>query len=156
MLGERPDNRLSMGSSAKSIMIVTAAVIVDGDRLLIAQRKPDATMGAGLWEFPGGKLEFLETPEAGLTREIHEELSLEIEVGPIADTASHVFTKAGAPAQLVLLIYWCKLRGPDAFKLVDVADAKWISYADLGDYTFAEADRVFVAKLQAGLRAPKF
>jgi 8-oxo-dGTP diphosphatase len=59
------------------IVLVAAVALIDGDgRVLLAQR-PDGKTMAGLWEFPGGKVEPGETPEAALIRELHEELGIE-------------------------------------------------------------------------------
>src|SRR4051812_17953690 len=61
-------------------LLVTAAIIRDGDRILIAQRLPDSFIEPSLWEFPGGKVEFTEDPIDCLKREIIEELGIEITV----------------------------------------------------------------------------
>ncbi|MFZ0530970.1 MAG: NUDIX domain-containing protein [Propionicimonas sp.] len=68
-------------------MDVVAAVFTDGDLVLACRRKPGRD-GAGLWEFPGGKLADGEPPEAGLEREIWEELGVEIEVGDLLDRST--------------------------------------------------------------------
>lgn len=68
-------------------MQVVAAVIVDGPRVMIARKAPGKTH-AGLWEFPGGKVEMGESPEQALIREIREELDLEIAVGEHLVTVS--------------------------------------------------------------------
>lgn len=62
----------------KPILLVVAAALVDADNhVMIAQRPPGKPM-AGLWEFPGGKLNPGETPEAALRRELHEELAIDV------------------------------------------------------------------------------
>ena len=65
-------------SADRTVVDVVGAVIRDGDRVLLAQR-PEGKAQAGLWEFPGGKIEPGETPEETLARECREELALEIE-----------------------------------------------------------------------------
>ena len=65
-------------SADRTVVDVVGAVIRDGDRVLLAQR-PEGKAQAGLWEFPGGKIEPGETPEEALARECREELALEIE-----------------------------------------------------------------------------
>src|SRR3712207_4944430 len=86
-------------------IVVTAAIIFENakfenevaslkgetSRILIAKRLASSKVEAGKWEFPGGKLELFESPEACLAREIREELSLEIEVGELFDVVSHVY-----------------------------------------------------------------
>jgi 8-oxo-dGTP diphosphatase len=75
------------------LLLVAAAVLLDGDgRVLLAQR-PQGKNLAGLWEFPGGKIEVGERPEAALVRELHEELGIEVDkedMTPIA-FASHAY-----------------------------------------------------------------
>ena len=67
-----------------SVTPVAAAVVRRGERFLLAQRLPDRML-AGQWEFPGGKLEIGETPEAALQRELREELGIESRVGAVLD-----------------------------------------------------------------------
>lgn len=77
-----------MLSEPKLLFVVAAAMIDDGGRVLVQQRPPGKPM-AGLWEFPGGKVEPGELPEAALARELHEELGigldpLDLMPGPFA------------------------------------------------------------------------
>ena len=67
------------------------ALIVDGQgRLFLARRGPQARNERGLWEFPGGSVEFGETLQAALKREIGEEFGIEIEVGELLDVVDHI------------------------------------------------------------------
>lgn len=130
---------------------VTAAIILretpEGTRVLIARRKLDTSLEPGKWEFPGGKLESQEHPEACLAREIREELALEIEVGEIFDVASHLYETPQGPVHILLLCYWARASSAD-FKLVDVLDARWVSPSELGDFDYAAADVATVDKLR--------
>nr|WP_281501775.1 8-oxo-dGTP diphosphatase MutT [Aliiroseovarius sp. F20344] len=76
----RPDPRLhpdQRGLSVVKTVLVSAVALIDSDgRILLAQR-PEGKSMAGLWEFPGGKIEHGETPEAALVRELHEELGID-------------------------------------------------------------------------------
>lgn len=86
------------------VVTVAAAALVAGDgRVLLAQRPPGKSL-AGLWEFPGGKLEPGETPEAGLARELMEELG--ISAGPLQPISfvSHAY----ADFHLLMLLYLCR------------------------------------------------
>ena len=134
---------------------VTAAIIVretaNGTRVLVARRKLDTSLEPGKWEFPGGKLEPLESPETCLAREIQEELALEIKVGAIFDVASHVYESPSGPVHILLLCYLCALVGSPEFKLVDVADAAWVSIDELLTYDYAAADVATVGKLRSHL-----
>ncbi len=86
------------------ILLVVAAALIDADgRVLVAQRPIDKPLG-GLWEFPGGKLEPGETPEAALKRELREELAIEICCVTPAGFASHAYEAH----HLLLLLYLCR------------------------------------------------
>src|SRR5215207_4128730 len=76
---------------------VSAGLVFRDGKLLITQRHPDAHLG-GLWEFPGGKLECDETFEACLTRELREELGIEVIVRELMETVEHAY-----PEKRVLL-----------------------------------------------------
>ncbi|TCL71671.1 8-oxo-dGTP diphosphatase [Hydrogenispora ethanolica] len=85
-------------------LVVTAAVIVRDDRILMAQRRTGDREG-GKWEFPGGKVEFGEDPRAGLERELREELGIEVEVGAPLD----VVAVNRSDLQLILLYFGCRI-----------------------------------------------
>lgn len=125
-----------MASEKRGPLIVTAAVIRRRGKVLIAQRRADSAAGALKWEFPGGKLEFGETPEKCLAREIYEELNLKIKVGKFIGMSSHVYDKK---LHVVLLCYLCEHKSGE-LKLLEVNDAKWISPRDLSKFKFAAAD----------------
>ncbi len=93
-----------MTQPPSSLLLVVAAALIDADgRVLVAQRPADKPLG-GLWEFPGGKIEPGETPEAALKRELIEELGIEICCVSPAGFASHAY-----PDQhLILLLYLCR------------------------------------------------
>jgi 8-oxo-dGTP diphosphatase len=94
-----PDN-------AKSVILVVAAALVDPDgRVLIARRPPGKAM-AGLWEFPGGKIEAGETPERALIRELEEELGILVKEPCLAPFtfASHAY----AGFHLLMPLYLCR------------------------------------------------
>jgi len=87
-----------------ALVLVAAAALIDADgRVLVTQRPADKPMG-GLWEFPGGKLEPGETPEAALKRELREELALELCCVTPAGFADHAYPDF----HLVLLLYMCR------------------------------------------------
>jgi 8-oxo-dGTP diphosphatase len=122
-------------------IIVTAAIIKDNGRYLIAQRKKDSHLGLK-WEFPGGKLEVAEDPEKCLAREIKEELDITIEVIDIFEVVSHSYEQKN----ILLLCYMCKLMKGTP-KSVDCNDFKWVALSEMPKFDFAEADRPVVEKL---------
>ena len=97
-----------MSDGAKPTVLVTAVALIDGDgRILIAQRPPGKSL-AGLWEFPGGKVDPGETPEGALVRELREELGIEVEeacLGPFT-FASHSYEKFHLLMPLFLCRRW--------------------------------------------------
>jgi mutator protein MutT len=123
---------------------VSAGLVFRDGRLLITQRYPDAHLG-GLWEFPGGKRECNESFEACLTRELREELGIEVAVGDLVDTVEHEY-----PEKRVLLKFFrCEWRANEPRPLGCPAFA-WVAREDLGRYVFPAAD----ARLLERLRRP--
>lgn len=132
-------------SSKERPVLVTAALIRDKDRILIAQRKADSSVEPSKWEFPGGKVEYGEHPEDCLIREIREELDLEIEVESLFDVTSHVYPLASGRLHIVLLCYFCRTKSGELKKL-DVQDAIWVQPLQLREFTYAAADIPVVEK----------
>ena len=86
------------------IIHVVAAALVDGDGRVLLARRPEGKSLAGMWEFPGGKLEPGESPEAALVRELEEELGIAAE-----RLEPFTFVSFAYPAfHLVMLLYWCR------------------------------------------------
>src|SRR5438309_11818217 len=99
--------------------LVVAALIRDGGKVLVSQRRADQPMPL-LWEFPGGKVEPGEAPVAALAREIAEELGCAARIGRIEEVVFHAY----AEFDLYMLVYACTLDGePPA---VEVADLAWV------------------------------
>lgn len=122
---------------------VTAAIIVHDNRVLIARRGPGQKL-AGKWEFPGGKIEAGETPEACLVREIKEELGVEIEIDGFFGESIYRYEKG----EIRLLGYKAKLMSGD-IRVTVHSQIRWIGQDELGDYDYAPADLPFVEKLGA-------
>jgi len=89
-----------------SPFLVVAAALVDADGRVLLQRRPEGKPMAGLWEFPGGKVESAETPEAALIRELDEELGIRTHASCLAPA-----TFASAPVgdrHMLLMLYVCR------------------------------------------------
>jgi 8-oxo-dGTP diphosphatase len=115
-------------TKAHDLLLVVAAALVDPDgRVLVAQR-PDGKSMAGLWEFPGGKIEKAETPEAALIRELKEELGIAVKEPCLAPFtfASHTY---GA-FHLLMPLYICRRWDGDPRPLAHAA-IKWVRPRDL-------------------------
>jgi 8-oxo-dGTP diphosphatase len=85
---------------------VVAAALIDGHGRVLVQRRPAGKMMAGLWEFPGGKIEPGETPEAALARELHEELAILVDPARLVPAVFASEPLAGR--HLLLLLYICR------------------------------------------------
>jgi 8-oxo-dGTP diphosphatase len=123
---------------------VTAAVIEEGGRVLIARRKVADRFG-GRWEFPGGKLEPGEAPEAGLRRELREELGVETRIGAFLGA----FPFESSRLSIELLAYRVSIEHGE-LRLVDHDEIVWARPDDLPGYDFTEPDRPLLALLAAG------
>ena len=118
-------------------VLVSAVALIDAEgRVLLAQRPPGKSM-AGLWEFPGGKVEQGETPEAALVRELHEELGIETWNSCLAPLtfASHSYDEF----HLLMPLFACrKWQGiPQAREGQTLA---WARKTELRDYPMPPAD----------------
>ncbi|MDC3134271.1 8-oxo-dGTP diphosphatase MutT [Bacteroidota bacterium] len=113
---------------------VTAAIIRNNNKTLIARRGPNKHLG-GYWEFPGGKIENGETPEECLVREIKEELGVSINVIEFfMDNTHHYPNKS-----ILLKAYFCDLIS-GSFELTDHDKIEWIERSEFKDFKFAPAD----------------
>jgi len=122
--------------------LVTAALIRDEDKILIAQRGRRKRFG-WKWEFPGGKVRPDETPEDCLRREIKEELNLEIRVEKHFCTTHHQYPDFN----IELIAFWCSIVG-GKMKLVDHEQVLWVTVPEMNEYTFVEADLDVISALE--------
>lgn len=126
------------------ILLVVAVALVDADnRVLIAQR-PEGKALAGLWEFPGGKLEPGERPEAALIRELEEELGIVTQEPCLAPLtfASHAYEDF----HLLMPLYICR-RWQGFARAREHAALKWVAPRALRDHPMPPADEPLIATL---------
>ena len=130
------------------LVLVAACALIDADgRVLLAQRPPGKSM-AGLWEFPGGKVEPGETPEACLIRELREELGVDTHASCLAPLtfASHAYPDF----HLLMPLYVCRKWQGFAEPREGQALA-WARPQRLRDYPMPPADLPLIPHLQAWL-----
>ena len=129
----------------KPLLLVAAAALIDVDgRVLLAQR-PEGKAMAGLWEFPGGKIEPGETPEAALIRELDEELGINTVSSCLAPVAfaSHGYDDF----HLLLMLYACR-RWQGVVTPRENNDVIWVRPNRLRQYPMPPADEPLIAMLQ--------
>lgn len=133
-----------MSTGKKTVLVVASALVdVDG-RVLIAKRPPGRSL-AGLWEFPGGKVEAGETPEEALIRELREELGIEVQQPCLAPFtfASHAYETF----HLLMPLFICRKWGGEVSPR-EGQEIAWVRAARLGDYPMPPADVPLVAMLR--------
>ena len=122
------------------MLVVVAAVVERGDRVMLCQRLPDAHNGLK-WEFPGGKLEPGESPEAALARELKEELGIDVAVGRVRDAVFHRYPDR----DVLVLFYGCAIVAGTP-RTVQCNAVAWAAPGEMAGYDFAGADRAFVER----------
>lgn len=126
----------SLPPTMKAPIPVVAAVIQRKDLYLLAQRPPGKAL-AGKWEFPGGKVEAGETPEAALVREIREELGCEISVSSALPRFIHHYPTLSI--DMIPLLATLGEKSPEPHPHEHTA-LSWVSLEQLGEHDLAEAD----------------
>jgi 8-oxo-dGTP diphosphatase len=133
------------GAEPLPVVLVVAVALIDVDgRVLLAQRPPGKAM-AGLWEFPGGKVQTGETPEQALIRELNEELDIDVTEACLAPLtfASHRY----ATFHLLMPLYVCR-RWKGTITPREGQALKWVRAQQLAEYPMPPADKPLVAVLR--------
>jgi A/G-specific adenine glycosylase len=129
--------------------IVGAAVILNGrNQIMIAQRRPEGGMLAGLWEFPGGKIQEGETMPQCIARELKEEMGLTLEVGPELTVVHHAYTHF----TIALHAHFARILSGRP-RHIECAGHAWTTLDRIDQYAFSKADLKIIEALRA-LPAP--
>lgn len=132
--------------TAPFLLPVVAAALVDAEGRVLLQQRPEGKTLAGLWEFPGGKIEPGETPEAALIRELEEELAIAV---PQACLAPAAFASAGAGERHLLLLLYITRKWSGVPRALEAAALRWVRPADMHALPMPPADRPLIGLLDA-------
>jgi 8-oxo-dGTP diphosphatase len=130
---------------AKPMVLVAACALIDSDTRVLLARRPEGKKMAGLWEFPGGKVNPGETPEAALIRELNEELGIDVAEACLAPFAfaSHAYDNF----HLLMPLYLCR-RWKGFVQPKEGQALAWVRPAKLGEYDMPAADKPLVPLLR--------
>jgi 8-oxo-dGTP diphosphatase len=126
------------------VIEVAAGLLFRGGRLLISERKKGSHL-AGFWEFPGGKREPGESWQDCLSRELHEELSVHVQVGMKVSEAVHTY-----PEKVIHIAFFRCLLLKGEPQSAEGQNIRWVSRNELTNFSFPAADASLVATLIAG------
>jgi mutator protein MutT len=132
----------------RCVEVAIAVVFNDNGKLLICKRKADTVLG-GYWEFPGGKCNAAEPPADCAKREVEEETALHVRVRKALPIIEHEYPHA----RVRLHPFICR-HDSGTLELREVAEARWISPAELSDYRFPEANGTLLRAIISGEAAP--
>jgi 8-oxo-dGTP diphosphatase len=128
------------------LLSVSAVALVDRDGRVLVQKRPAGRSMAGLWEFPGGKCEDGETPEAALIRELKEELDIETHESCLAPAC--FASEALGDRHLLLLLYVCR-KWEGVIRPLVAPELKWVYPRELYSLDMPPADRPLIGLLDA-------
>ena len=123
--------------------LVVAALVREAGRALMSRRRPDQAM-PNLWEFPGGKVEPGEHPEAALIREVREELGCDVEIERIEEVVFHAYEEF----DLYMLVYASRITAGEP-RAIEVAEVAWVPAPALPALDLLPADYPLARKLAA-------
>ena len=133
-----------------TMLFVVAAALTNQAGEILLQRRPEGRQMAGLWEFPGGKVDAGESPESALVRELNEELGINVDPQKLQP-----MTFASEPLEernLLLLLYICREWQGEPQPL-DAPEIRWLHPSDMHKLPMPPADKPLVVALENLLKA---
>jgi 8-oxo-dGTP diphosphatase len=143
---QMPDREQEVAAASRMVRVAAAVLTDDCGRVLLARRRAGLHL-AGLWEFPGGKLENGESPEAALERELLEELHVRVAIHEHLGSSHHTYPGRDT----IELISYRGRIGSGTPAQTDHDAFAWVDPADLGQYELAPADAFLIPILQSDL-----
>lgn len=137
---------LGAGRKSRDLLLVVAAALIDGDGRVLVQQRPPGKPMAGLWEFPGGKIDPGETPEQALRRELNEELGLMIDQSCLAPA---VFASGALGDRHLILLLYVLRKWPGVPEPRHATALKWLRPVALHGLDMPPADRPLIGLLEA-------
>ncbi|ATW04272.1 (deoxy)nucleoside triphosphate pyrophosphohydrolase [Sphingorhabdus sp. YGSMI21] len=134
-----------------TLLFVVAAALVDRNGRILVQKRPEGKPMAGLWEFPGGKVERGETPETALVRELKEELGIDVDEADLEPVA--FASEALGDRHLILLLYKSRTWAGDV-RNAESQDVQWLEIDVIRELPMPPADGPLVQKLSESLGNP--
>ncbi|MCA0432304.1 MAG: 8-oxo-dGTP diphosphatase MutT [Proteobacteria bacterium] len=127
------------------VVLVVAVALIDRDGRVLLSKRPEGKALAGLWEFPGGKIEAGERPERALIRELKEELNIDVAESCLAPLtfASHAYDDF----HLLMPLYVCR-RWKGEAEAMEGQEIKWVRAKNLRDYPMPPADKPLLPHLE--------
>jgi 8-oxo-dGTP diphosphatase len=131
-------------SAGAPLVLVVAAALIDGEGRVLMTKRPQGKALAGLWEFPGGKLNAGETPEVALIRELKEELGIDVEALDLEPAlfASHAYPEL----HLLMPLYLCR-KWAGVPRALERQALRWVSLEDMAALAMPEADVPLIDRL---------
>ncbi len=137
-----------MEENPTMLFVVAAALTNENDEILL-QKRPEGRSMAGLWEFPGGKVEEGETPESALIRELEEELGVGIEAQNLYPVT--FASEALGDKHLILMLYICRIWSGEP-KALESPEIAWVPLSEMHNLEMPPADGPFIDALALALQ----
>lgn len=134
-------------NSRRGPWLPVVAGIIKREKSVLLGLRPESGSLAGLWEFPGGKIEAGEQPEQALIRELKEELNIDVEIGPLRFSTTHSYGEVSVLILFYEINYW---RGQPA--PVHHTELKWVNADEIKKLSLPEANRNVLDRIIALLK----